>query len=281
MLSLRLFLMCVLFSPILLVAKDRILTKSGTRIICNVTKTDSLNVYFDFTNKNDDEVSTYILNAQIELIELNFDKRLPRVRSEDELAKIKIKREKKALIKSEPLPRLMLGLGNGVNFQTGFCGVAARITFSDHVSLHPVFGISVWGNKYSLNIQYNKRDNGGLFYGMGYTYCSGLEDVFIELNTPNLEEKTYVDFLALNTTNIYMGYEFKIGRINSLSLHWGYALNFDDDPWTVNSITKNSVVSDTPSYTENTISKDTNNILKILQPGGLIIGIIFNFGVYN
>ena len=80
------------------------------------------------------------------------------------------------------------------------------------------------------------------------------------------EEQVELDLNKVGTINLIYSYNLKIGRSCKLIFSTGYAISVTEDPYEI----KSPVVR---------ITEYSKRFLKFMQPGGLIIGFKFMFGI--
>ena len=171
-------------------------------------------------------------------------------------------------MRSDTLPKFSIGIGTGINNYTALLGISANLRLFNTVSLQGGLGLGSWGYKYSIGIKYNGHYNGGWYYGIGYSGCTGENNLKLNLETSTSIGSTQpvtVDYLPAGTLNLKTGYDWRMGLKNTFYLEFGYAIPLQTDPWRIHD---GVILSSTSSKT-----------LQIMQPGGIIIGIGMNFGI--
>jgi hypothetical protein len=115
-------------------------------------------------------------------------------------------------------------------------------------------------------MKYDMDYRKGWYYGLGYSYCSGLKHVKVdlELATGKTKEVT-IDCLNASVVNITIGRFWSINRNNVFYTEVGYAIPMKSSPWKV---TDGSV-----------LSSRSKSVLNATKPGGIIFGIGFLFGI--
>jgi hypothetical protein len=125
-------------------------------------------------------------------------------------------------------------------------------------------GLGGWGSKYSAGLKYDTRDIGGWSYCLGYSYCPGISDLKLNMELESGGKKdVVVDYLSASTVNLALDYNWRIGKSNIFYLEFGYAVPMQTSRWNV----KDGLV----------ISSTSKSVLKMSQPGGLILGAGFAF----
>jgi hypothetical protein len=161
-----------------------------------------------------------------------------------------------------------IGFSLGVNNPGGIIGFDLDIPILKNVSIGAGAGSSTWGTKVYIDGKYYlKPCHRGWAFGVGITHNTG-ENNF----TANLETIYQTESVTLNLnpqTNMFIGayYFWTIGRrYNRFYAEAGYSVPFS-----------------TYSYSEiygDPLDNVGERTVKILSPGGLMIGAGFSFGVH-
>ena len=157
------------------------------------------------------------------------------------------------------------GVGVGIND----CGLAFSVekTINDRFSGFASVGIGGWGYKIGFGaIFYSNQVPYGSSFSLGYSLATGLDNFETELSTEPYDEKENVmlDLNNVGTINLIYAYNWRLGRKGKFSLYTGYAFAVTNNSYDVKS-----------SGTE--LSDESKQVLNILQPGGLILGLKFMF----
>ncbi len=165
------------------------------------------------------------------------------------------------------IPSVYLGMGFEVN-NYGF-GLGLEIPVSGKMSLTGNIGIGGWGFKIGGTINYYFTDvTGKSELSLGYSGASGLKNFSTELFVePNDTKQTVnLDLNVVQTVNLMYTYNLRIGRSSKIGFTGGYAISLTNTPYKLNT-------------TGVTLSSSSEGVLNIMQPGGLIVGIRFMFGL--
>jgi hypothetical protein len=165
------------------------------------------------------------------------------------------------------VPSVYLGPGFEVN-NYGF-GLGLEIPVSGKMSLTGNAGIGGWGTKIGGTINYYFVDvTGKSELSLGYSRASGLKDFSTDLYVePNETKQTVkLDLNVVQTINLMYTYNLRIGRSVKVGFTGGYAISLTNTPYTL----KTQGV---------TLTSTSEQVLKIMQPGGVIVGIKFMFGL--
>lgn len=166
-------------------------------------------------------------------------------------------------------PVCYIGFGSGLNNTCGILGFDLNIALAPHVSLDAGAGTSTWGNKLYVGAKYylNAPQRGWAFGG-GLTFNSGIENMKLTTETVNGKREVILNLKPQN--NIYLAtYKYwKIGRrYNRFFITMGYSVPLRGDKF------------------EQTYGPQLTDVgervIKILSPGGLMLGWGFSFGLYN
>ena len=162
---------------------------------------------------------------------------------------------------------IYLGLGLGIN-DNGF-GAVMEIPFSNHISGFGNVGIGGWGYKIGGGIIfYPKQTPYGSGFSIGYSLATGLDDFETELYVEPDDESQSV-MLDLNnaaTINIMYSYNWTLGNSGKFALCAGYAIPL---------LSKSYELKDSDVE----LNEMSEQVLQIMQPGGIIIGFKFMFGI--
>lgn len=165
------------------------------------------------------------------------------------------------------VPSLYLGLGLVIN-DSGL-GAGLEIPLTDKLSINGNAGLGGWGwkvggsiNLYSRQVPYNSE------FSLGFSHASGLLSFNQELGVGANDTKQIVelDLNKVETINLLYTYNLRVGNSCKAAFSTGYAFSITSTPYEVK--TQGVVLSET-----------SKQLMDIMQPGGLIIGIKFMFGV--
>lgn len=173
----------------------------------------------------------------------------------------------KKVLSGDVMPVISLGVGLGVN-DYGF-GVGLEVPIINNLSLYADAGIGGWGGKVGIGANYHfKQITKGSVVSIGFANGSGLDDfettMYVEPNDES--QQVLMDLHSVQTVNLKYTYNFKMGNKSKFGLSAGYAIPLSTNNYTVR----------TPGVKLNDVSKAT---LNIMQPGGLILGFRFMFGI--
>lgn len=157
-----------------------------------------------------------------------------------------------------------LGVGTGIDNFTGFLGVSGTLRIYDKLSVRGGWGLGGWGSKSSIGLKFDTSESGRWSYCFGYSYCPGIENLKLnmELSSGTKQDVT-VNYLSASTINLAVDRNWRVGKANIFYLEFGYAIPMQSSRWNV---------ADGSS-----ISSNSEKILDIMQPGGLILGAGFAF----
>jgi len=168
-------------------------------------------------------------------------------------------------LRPDSLPKFALGVGTGINNFTALIGPSVNFRVVKLLSLQGGLGLGGWGYKVSGGLILNTSYKGGLYFGAGYSYSPGENNLQMSLPLQSGTTQTvHLDYLAAGTINLKAGYSFRMGKVNTFYLECGYAIPMQATAWKV---TDGSALASAATET-----------LNILQPGGIILGLGFTFG---
>lgn len=151
---------------------------------------------------------------------------------------------------------IYLGLSTGMNNFNSALGLTASVRLKEKLFARFGAGVGGWGQKFSIGIKYDlKRD---MRYTKGWSFAIG----YSHNTQPNWYDSSVrpLSADAINLSTIYTKFR---GRKKSFYVEVGYSIPLQQQPWIVlNPIDQYEIAS-----------------LRLGQPGGLIIGLGFNFGV--
>ena len=162
--------------------------------------------------------------------------------------------------------------GTGINYENGMLGLQLSTIIKEHFMPFLAIGSGSWGYKVTPGIRYFFSKNLlGAGFGLSYSQIPGVNSIKqnMELNNGSKTEVEFV-YKAINTINISYLNNWHLGKkSNFFTLEVGYSFS-------LNSNYKNNYTIKTPNVT---LSSTSESVLQLLQPGGLIIGVGFNFGL--
>jgi hypothetical protein len=178
--------------------------------------------------------------------------------------------EQHRVVLPDPIPSAYLGLGMGINNYSGLIGIGLEMPIMPPFTIFGQAGIGTWGTKIGGGLRYYQ--NPGLYgsaWAIGYSRASGLTDfeVELEIENPKRNSTVLLDLERVGTINFDYSYNLKIGSKSKFSFHVGYAFALNNE---------DNYVLKTSGVQLSTTSKQT---LKMMQPGGLLLGLALMFGM--
>ncbi len=166
-------------------------------------------------------------------------------------------------------PRVFLGGGMGIN-DYGI-GIGVQFPVVGPVLGYVDLGSGGWGNKIGIGASYYFDSFvKGPSFSAGVARAAGLEGLETELTVePNSNKQTVeLNCSDVYTLNLKYAYNVPLGRSNrnKFEMSIGYAVPFSSDNYTV--VTPNV-----------TLDKTSEGVMKMMEPGGLIVGAKFMFGI--
>jgi len=171
--------------------------------------------------------------------------------------------------------KLYLGLSTGIDNPVGFLGFTAEYQFVKNLSAYGGVGLGTWGGKAALGMRYYLNYPGSWAFGIGWAGASGAKDVKIKVeqednNTGTKETNSVTfDLDPVSTINLSATKFWLLGKrkVNRLHLELGYAIPLQNNAYTI----KDSAEP---------LSSAGKFAMRIAQPGGIIIGAGFSFGLF-
>lgn len=177
--------------------------------------------------------------------------------------------QKNPFIKPEMIaPQAFIGFSSGIDNMIGILGPQLDIVLFRKLTLGGGIGLSSWGYKYAVNMQFYPKGLYKFFIKSGYSKNSGIENFQTELELENGEtEIVTMDLKPIGNIFITAGYAFKIGKRNRLYIETGYAIPLITDEYY-------------KLYDDNQhLSETSEQIMQMLRPGGLVIAVGMNFAI--
>ncbi|MFN5663935.1 MAG: hypothetical protein ACK4XL_06950 [Bacteroidota bacterium] len=164
-----------------------------------------------------------------------------------------------------------LGFGTGINNSCGLIGLNLEQFVAGRISVFGAAGIGSWGFKTAIGGRYYLDGKTGKAIGVSFSNASGLTDfepgnVKILENGQEVDSKGKFNLLPVQQINITWIRMWHVGKTNRMGIELGYSINISGKD--------NVTGADVPKLTDE--SRDNFNFL---QPGGLIFGFSFNFGI--
>ena len=164
-----------------------------------------------------------------------------------------------------------LGFGTGLNNSCGLIGLNFEQFVAGRFSFIGAAGIGSWGYKTAIGARYYLNGKTGKALGISFSNAGGLDNfepdnVKIIQNGQEVDSKGKFNLLPVQQINVTWIRMWQVGKTNRMGIELGYSINISG---------KDNVTGvDVPKLTDG--SRDNFNIL---QPGGLLFGFSFNFGL--
>jgi hypothetical protein len=178
-----------------------------------------------------------------------------------------------SLLIEKPKPVFISGMyfgpSIGSNNVAGIVGLLTEVRIYRNFTLAGGLGIALWGPKVSLQARYYKNYPLNFYYGLGYSFISGFDEVEQNLYIESVKDpqKVKLEYLDVKVITISIGDQLRLGRRTRLSFELGYAIPMQTEFYEIKS----------PGVA---LTKDSENILYKEAPGGFILGITFSLGLY-
>jgi hypothetical protein len=165
-------------------------------------------------------------------------------------------------------PAVFIGLGGGLN-EMGILGAELELPVGGKNSVSTSAGIGTWGYKFrgSLNF-YTSQAGYKSCFNLGVGYATGLDNFSSELPVePNDEMvKLTMDILPVLTIDLAYSYHFKVGKSSKIVFSMGYSISTKPEAYTLHN-----------TYYQ--LSETGKMTMKLTQPGGVLLGLKFMFGI--
>lgn len=166
-------------------------------------------------------------------------------------------------------PAIFMDFGTGFNNPSGILGFDFNIPVGRFVTFDAGMGTSTWGNKiYAGAKYYLKPKYKGWAFSGGITFNSGEDNRKMNLETIYGKEKVTINFKAQTNAFIAAYHYWRLGKRNNRFYVMG----------------GNSIQLHHCHYTEkygDALTDNSNNRVKRLCPGGLMLGSGFSFCLRN
>lgn len=171
----------------------------------------------------------------------------------------------------DSIPRTFIGVGTGINSQTGMIGFMASVAATKNILCHVSIGTGGWGNKISLFGEYQINVKRGWGIGFGYSFFPGDIEVKQNLEVKTGSFSTQKQDVTLvygqtSTISLFASHHWLIRNRSRLALDFGLSIGMEKDPYKV----KDANVI---------LSEDSKELVGMLTPGGIIFGIHYSFGL--
>jgi len=177
-------------------------------------------------------------------------------------------KESTELKKNEQCSKVYFDLSTGINNNGGLLGLGVDFNVTPDITINAGMGpLTTWGYKFYLGAKaFKKPCRLGWALGWGVTYSSGVPELSINMETL-ANQSEMVGIKCLPQTNFFLSayHYWRLGKNkNRMYMQFGWSLPVNAD--------KFEQSWGTP------ISANSATVLRILSPGGPIIGLGFSFG---
>lgn len=165
-------------------------------------------------------------------------------------------------------PQAFIGFSSGIDNMVGILGPQLDIVLLRKLTLGGGVGLSSWGYKYAVNVQYFPKGLYRFFVKTGYSRNSGLENYQTDLELETGEtESVIMDLKPVGNIFLTAGYAFKMGKRNRFYVETGYAFPLLTDDY--------YRLYDDSQH----LSETSEQVMQMLRPGGLVIAVGLNFAI--
>lgn len=170
-------------------------------------------------------------------------------------------------------PSFYLGLATGLNNSTGFFGVTGEIHVQKRLNIIAGLGLGTWGFKPMIGLRYYFDYPYRYAIGMTYSYAMGTGKAPIALNLDVIDtagavvnKPIPVIVKGISVLNFTAMKFWRVGKQHRFNVEVGYSVPLDDGYGF--RIMSNDFVT-----------RESISVLHQIQPGGLILGASFSFGL--
>ncbi len=159
--------------------------------------------------------------------------------------------------------RLYFGISTGVNNIASMFGLTLEVPFSQNVSGKLGLGLGGWGAVIGVAGKYYKRYPESWSFGVGYSTASGYKDILLTLKNNTTTEEVRMNADRAHNIDLVAGKSWGSDWIK-FNLELGYSIQVSGG--TYSPVDKKVILSET-----------TTSVMKLLSPGGIIIGLGLTF----
>ncbi len=168
------------------------------------------------------------------------------------------------------LKQTFLVFGTGINNNCGLLGIGLEQFVSEKISLFGAAGIGTWGAKVTGGARFYLDGKTGSAFGVSYSAATGGKDVEVEIeamvNNTKQKVKEKFDLKQVSAINLTWMKHWQVGNKSRFNLELGYSINMSGE----NNYTSKSGLL---------LTDESKAVMNFLQPGGIIIGLGFSFGI--
>jgi hypothetical protein len=161
-----------------------------------------------------------------------------------------------------------VGFSTGINNMVGILGISLDAVINENVTIGGGIGLSTWGYKWELNLQYYPKGWRGFYMKGGYSQNTGLKDFEPEMELyGGSTEYVMMDLEPVGNLILAAGYAWKVGKYSKFYLEGGYAVPLTTE--------------DYYNLHDETIrlSSTSEQVLQLMRPGGIILALGVNIAL--
>ncbi|MCF8298983.1 MAG: hypothetical protein K9J13_15650 [Saprospiraceae bacterium] len=184
---------------------------------------------------------------------------------------IQLRAQTSKLQPKDTLPSIYLGISSGIDNYAGLVAIGSEVRLTNQLFLRIGVGLGGWGNKLSGGLKYETKQTNNWGLGLYYTYSTGIQDfktnleVFSDSLGTTENKEVNLDLLNASSLNFSISHNWILRRQNKFYFEFGYAAPISTTPYKVKDGSK--------------LTDNSRGVLKIMQPGGLIISMGFLFAL--
>lgn len=167
-------------------------------------------------------------------------------------------------------PKWYVGVSTGIDNITGFIGPLVEYHLVDNFSVYGAAGLGTWGRKASAGVRYYLDYPQGYAFNIGFSHAAGISAASFGVPEKFIEKRlgeNAIPFklLSARTVNVSALKHWVVGasKRNRFYVELGYAI---------------------PTATKRyrapfTLTSSGERFMRFIEPGGIIVGLGFNFGL--
>jgi hypothetical protein len=166
------------------------------------------------------------------------------------------------------VPTKYIGESIGYNNMAGLVGFIFEANVYRNFSIAGGLGIDNWGGRVSFQVRHYRKFPFDYYYGLGYSFLTGVKDFEQELEVEPFgkKQKLKMNLNSVRCVNLSIGKPVRLGSRLRLNFEMGYSIPLQTKFYDIN----------TPGAR---LTKDSEDYMFSMSPGGLIFGITFSLGL--
>ncbi|MDA3893252.1 MAG: hypothetical protein PF517_16440 [Salinivirgaceae bacterium] len=159
-----------------------------------------------------------------------------------------------------------LGISSGINNMSGLLGVTGEVRLVNNFSIFGAAGIGGWVTKASAGVKYYRSFPYQTHFALSFSSASGIDEFEMELETEDGDsEDVTMNLKSAKNLNLIIGYNWKVFSRARFHFDFGYSVPLQSKAYEITS--------------NHELSKDSETIMNMMTPGGLIVGLGISFSL--